>query len=130
MPQMKNFISALKKNRKQIIIWVGILISAIVAIEYGVDEKIVLFITVVLSLFTQVFVGLAAIVALIPWFGPVIVKVFTIPFFYIVNALGNIVSFVAIQKGYTKNVKQSRIITLALVIGMVIGYLLGSFVPI
>lgn len=130
MPQVKNFIAALKRHRKQILIWIGIVVTSIVAIEYGVDEKIVLFVTVVLGLFTQVFVGLGAIVALIPWFGPIIVKIFTIPFFYIVNALGNIVSFVAIQKGYTKNVKQSRIITLALVIGMVIGYLLGSFVPI
>ncbi|SVD54726.1 uncharacterized protein METZ01_LOCUS407580, partial [marine metagenome] len=61
----------------------------------GVDEKAVVFFTLLLGLFTQVFSGLGALIALIPWIGPFIIKVFTIPFFWILNALGYFVSVLA-----------------------------------
>ncbi|NOZ75258.1 MAG: hypothetical protein GXO90_07745 [FCB group bacterium] len=99
------------------------------ALVFGIDKKIVVLATVLLGLFTQVFSGLGALIAMIPWIGPLIIKVLTIPFFWILNALGYFVSVVAIKKGYSREVLNSRTLTIALLIGIVIGYILGHVFP-
>ena len=116
-----------------IIFWI-ILFSLIVTAfiygpEYGIDQKFVVFTTVVLGIFTQVFAGITSLVALIPFFGPFIIKVISIPIFYILNAVGWIVSGVAIKKGYVNELSKSRTVTLALLIGIIIGYILGNVIP-
>ena len=97
--------------------------------EYGINQRIVVFITLVLGIFTQVFTGITSLIALIPFFGPFILKVISIPIFYILNAVGWIVSGVAIKKGYVNELSKSRTVTLALLIGIIIGYILGNFIP-
>ena len=100
-----------------------------VALQYGVDEKIVVFSTLILGIFTQVFAGLGALIAMIPIIGPILIKVVTIPFFWMINALGHGVSFVAIKKGYTNELVKSRVLTVALLIGIVLGYIMGNLIP-
>ena len=90
-----------------------------VALQYGVDEKIVVFTTLILGIFTQVFAGLGALIAMIPIIGPILIKVVTIPFFWMINALGHGVSIVAIKKGYSNELVKSRVLTIALLIGIV-----------
>ena len=46
------------------------------------DKKIIVFIAFVISVFTEVFVGLSAFIAAIPIIGPMIIKIVTIPFWY------------------------------------------------
>ncbi|MBC8215613.1 MAG: hypothetical protein H8E64_03770 [Candidatus Marinimicrobia bacterium] len=118
-----------KENKRHFLIWGIVVIMIIVALRLGIDEKIVVFLTLALGLFTQVFSGLGALIALIPWIGPFIIKLFTIPFFWVVNALGYFVSVVAIKKGYTKSVTSSRILTFAVLTGIIIGYILGHLLP-
>ena len=96
--------------------------------EYGINQRIVVFITLVLGIFTQVFTGITSLIALIPFFGPFILKVISIPIFYILNAVGWIVSGVAIKKGYVNELSKSRTVTLALLIGIIIGYILGNLI--
>ena len=100
-----------------------------VALQYGVDEKIVVFSTLVLGIFTQVFAGLGALIAMIPIIGPILIKVVTIPFFWMINAMGHGVSIVAIKKGYTNELVKSRVLTIALLIGIVLGYIMGNLIP-
>jgi len=119
----------LKRNKNHFLIWAILLFGIIIALKMGIDEKAVVFFTLLLGLFTQVFSGLGALIALVPWIGPFIVKVFTIPFFWILNALGYFVSLLAIKKGYTKEVASSRVLTVALLTGIVIGYVLGHIIP-
>ena len=97
--------------------------------EYGINQRIVVFITLVLGIFTQVFTGITSLIALIPFFGPFILKVISIPIFYILNAVGWIVSGIAIKKGYVNELSKSRTVTLALLIGIIIGYILGNLIP-
>jgi len=119
----------LKRNKNHFLAWSILLCGIIIALKMGIDEKAVVFFTLLLGLFTQVFSGLGALIALIPWIGPFIIKVFTIPFFWILNALGYFVSVLAIKKGYTKEVASSRVLTIALLTGIVIGYVLGHIIP-
>lgn len=103
--------------------------AVIIALILGVDQKIVVFGTLVVGLFTQAFAGLATLIVMIPIAGPLIVKVLTIPFFWLLNALVYFVSVLAIRKGYGKEIVSSRIVTLALLVGTVIGYILGHLLP-
>ena len=119
----------LKKNKYHLLIWTILFSSMVIAITYGVDEKFVVFITLILGLFTQVFSGFGALVTTIPLVGPIIIKVFTIPFFWVLNALGYFVSVIAIKKGYKKEVTSSRVLTIALLLGIIVGYILGHIIP-
>ena len=87
------------------------------------------FVTLALGTFTQIFSGITSLIALIPFFGPFILKVISIPIFYILNAMGWVVSAVAIKKGYVNELSKSRTITLALLVGIIIGYILGNIIP-
>ena len=51
------------------------------SIQYGIDKKIIVFIAFIISVFTEVFVGLSAFIAAIPIIGPMIIKIITIPVF-------------------------------------------------
>ena len=69
------------------LIWIAIILAIVIALKLGIDEKVVLFGTVVIGVFTQAFAGLAALIAAVPLIGPFIVKVFAIPFFWLLYAL-------------------------------------------
>ena len=122
-------IAIIKRYKFHIFLWVLIGVAVAVALQYGVDEKIVVFSTLVLGIFTQVFAGLGALIAMIPIIGPILIKVVTIPFFWMINALGHGVSIVAIKKGYTNELVKSRVLTIALLIGIVLGYIMGNLIP-
>ena len=121
--------SFIKHYKFHIFLWVLIGVAVAVALQYGVDEKIVVFSTLVLGIFTQVFAGFGALIAMIPIIGPILIKVVTIPFFWMINALGHGVSIVAIKKGYSNELVKSRVLTIALLIGIVLGYIMGNLIP-
>ena len=97
--------------------------------NYGIDREIIVFIAFVISVFTEVFVGLSALVATIPIVGPMIIKIVTIPVFWIFNAMGTLISGLAIKKGYATELARGRVLTLALLVGTILGYIIGNLVP-
>ena len=115
--------------KKKIIGWIICLLVISSAFYMGVDSKIIVFSAFIFSIFTEVFVGLGVLIGTIPFLGPLIVKIISIPIFWILNALGYIISAVAIKKGYSTELAKSRVITLALLIGIIIGYITGHVVP-
>jgi hypothetical protein len=56
------------------------------------------------------------------------VKVLSIGFIWLLNAVGYLVSFVAIRRGYSKDVLTYRGLTISVIIGIVIGYILGKLI--
>ena len=121
--------SFIKIYRKRILVWILVIVMIGGALYFGIDKKIVLFITIVMGVFTQLFTGLGALVGMIPWVGPLIIKVVSIPVFWVLNAMGYVVSGVAIKKGYATELAKSRIVTLGLLIGVILGYILGHLIP-
>ena len=111
------------------ILWILLTIAFIFSTNYGIDKKIIVFIAFVISVFTEVFVGLSALVATIPVVGPMIIKIVTIPVFWIFNAMGTLVSGLAIKKGYATELARGRVLTLALLVGTILGYIIGNLVP-
>ena len=112
-------------------ILLGFLLSTAIgiALYYGIDKKIIVFTAFIIGVFTELFVGIVALVAAIPLIGPMIIKIVSIPIFWILNALGTLVSGIAIKKGYATELARGRIMTLALLIGMIIGYIIGNLIP-
>jgi len=123
----KSFLTA---NWKHLVGWSLFLIAIIVALYFGVDKKVVILFTIVLGVFTQFFAGLTALIALVPFVGPLIVKVLAIPLFWLLNGLGYFVSIIVIKKGYSKELIGSRVLTTALLIGLILGYIIGHIIPI
>ena len=124
-----NKITILLSYRKKIVIWMiaGGLIFA--ASYYGIDKKLIVFTAFIIGVFTEIFAGIGILVAAIPVVGPMIIKIISIPIFWILNALGTLVSGIAIKKGYATELAKGRIMTLALLIGMIIGYIIGNLIP-
>ena len=112
-------------------ILLGLLLSTAIgiALYYGIDKKIIVLSAFIIGVFTELFVGVVALIAAIPLIGPMIIKIVSIPIFWILNALGTLVSGIAIKKGYATELAKGRIMTLALLIGMIIGYIIGNLIP-
>ncbi len=122
---IKDFILAFWKT---IVVWVIIGVFIAVALHYEVDKAVIGGVVVVFGLITQAFVGLISIIALLPFVGPIVAKLLALPIFWLINALGYFVSIVAIKKGYSKDVLNYRVLTIVLLIGIVIGYIIGKLV--
>ena len=124
-----NKITILLSYRKKIVIWMiagGLIFTAS---YYGIDKKLIVFTAFIIGVFTEIFAGIGILVAAIPVVGPMIIKIISIPIFWILNALGTLVSGIAIKKGYATELAKGRIMTLALLIGMIIGYIVGNLIP-
>jgi hypothetical protein len=71
---------------------------------------------------------LLSMIAVVPVVGPIIVKVVTMSFIWLLNAIGYCVSYIAIRRGYSKDVLTYRAITIALLVGIVIGYVIARLI--
>ena len=120
----------IKSNPKTIFILLGISISVYLMLTYKLDIRAITIITLLLGYITNIFVGLTTLVGLIPMIGPLIVKVFTIPFFWLLNGMGYFTSAYAIKKGYGSDIINHRLITIVLLTGIVLGYILGHLIPV
>ena len=97
-------------------------------IHYEVDGRVLAGGMLLVGVLSNAFAWLAGLVMLVPVIGPLIVKVLSIGFIWLLNAIGYLVAFVAIRRGYSKDVLTYRGLTVALIVGIVIGYVLAQFV--
>ena len=128
-----NNLKIISSLKWKIVLWILLFTMICLAFsygkQYGINERIIIFATLVLGVFTQIFTGITSLIAIIPFFGPFILKVVSIPIFYFLNALGWVVSAIAIKKGYVNELSKSRTVTFALLVGIIIGYILGNIIP-
>ena len=128
-----NNLKIISNLKWKIVLWILLFTMIYLAFlygkQYGINDRIIILATIVLGVFTQIFTGLTSLIAMIPFFGPFILKVVSIPIFYFLNALGWIVSAIAIKKGYVNELSRSRTVTFALLVGIIIGYILGNIIP-
>ena len=123
-------IQYIKSNPKIVLILIGICTTIYLMLYFQLDIRAITIITLLLGYLTNIYTGLIALISLIPIIGPLIVKVITIPFFWIINSMGYFTSAYAIKKGYGSDMLSHRIITIALLIGIILGYILGHLVPV
>ncbi len=121
--------SFFKAYWKALIIVGGIITVVAVGLYFRVDAKALALFALVAGFITNGFVALATLVSLVPVVGPLLVKVLSIPVFYLFNALGYLLSVLAIKKGYGHEVVSYRVLTIILLVGIVIGYIIGNLAP-
>lgn len=117
------------KNYKVMMpIWLGLLGLVWLGVHLGVDTRVIASVVFLLGLLSNAFAWLLGIIALFPVVGPLIVKALSLSIIWILNALGYLVSFVAIRRGYSRDVMTYRGLTVALIVGIIIGYIVGKYV--
>jgi hypothetical protein len=92
------------------------------------DARVLTGMAVLVGLVSGLFVWLVGLIGLVPLIGPIIVKVLSFGFIWLLNAMGYLVSYVAIRRGYSRDVLTYRGLTMALLIGIVIGYIVAQFI--
>jgi hypothetical protein len=109
-------------------LWLSMVALVLLGLYFHVDKSVIAGSVFVIGLVSNAFAWLLAIIALVPFIGPFIVKVLSIGFIWLLNAVGYLVSFIAIRRGYSKDVLTYRGLTVAVIIGVVIGYVLGKLI--
>lgn len=107
---------------------VVIVLLIALAMHYQIDNKVIAGGTVVLGVLSGAFAWLVGIVGLVPIIGPLIVKILSIGFIWLLNAIGYLVAYIAIRRGYSQDVLTYRGLTIALLIGIVIGYIIAQYI--
>jgi hypothetical protein len=107
-------------------LWLAIIGLIWLGLHYHVDNRVIAGSVVVVGLLSNAFAWLMGIIALVPIIRPLVVKVLSVGFVWLLNAVGYMVSFIAIRRGYSKDVLTYRGLTIALIIGIVIGFVLGE----
>ncbi|MDR2220136.1 MAG: hypothetical protein LBE24_06100 [Methylobacillus sp.] len=117
---------AILKNWKIMVpLLVALLVLIWLGFYFGVDKHVIVGGAVVYGLASSLFAWIVSVLGLIPVVGPLLVKVLAIPLIWVINAVGYLLSFIAIRRGYSKDVLAYRGLTISLLIGIVIGFILG-----
>ena len=98
-----------------------------VGYRYHIDHKVILGSTVLIGLLSGAFAWVVGIIGLIPFIGPLLVKILSIGFIWLLNAVGYLISYLAIKRGYSKDVLTYRGLTISLITGIVIGYIIAQY---
>lgn len=109
-------------------LWVVMGFLVALAIHYQIDGRVIAGGVLLVGILSNAFAWLAGLVMLVPVIGPLVVKVLSIGFIWFLNAIGYLVAYLAIRRGYSKDVLTYRGLTIALIVGIVIGYVLAQFV--
>ncbi len=130
--QLKHYTISLKfffkAFWKTILTWVVIVSFIVIAIHYNMDKTVIGGAVVIFGIISSAFVGLLNIIGLVPFIGPLVAKILALPLFWLINALGYFASIVAIKRGYSSEVVNYRILTVVLLVGIVIGFILGKVI--
>ena len=116
----------LKNYRVAISAWLLIIVVIYAGLYNRIDNSVVALTVLVVGVLGQAFGALVAWIGLVPLVGPMVAHLLSLPFIWLLNGVGYLVSVVAIRRGYSKDVLNYRIITVTLLFGITFGYVLGK----
>lgn len=116
------------KYKYALIAWFAMVVLGLIGLYLGIDRHVIGGVVILVGLLGQAFAALVALIGIVPFVGPIIAKVLALPFIWLINGIGYLASIIAIKRGYSKDVINYRIITVALLIGITIGYILGKLI--
>lgn len=125
MSKIRQFLT---NYRVAIFAWLLIILLIEAGLYYTVDKSVVALAVVFVGVLGQAFAALVAWIGFVPVVGPMVAHVLSLPFLWLLNGIGYLVSIVAIRRGYSKDVLNYRVITIALLFGITFGYVLGKLV--
>jgi len=118
------------KNWKVMVpLWAAMACLVWWGIESSVEPTVIAGGVVVVGLVTNAFIWLLGLVGLVPVVGPIVVGLVTTGFLLLINAVSSIVSYIAIKRGYTRDMLTFKGVTIALIIGVALGFIIGRLIP-
>jgi len=105
-----------------------LVVGGLLAYHYHWDAKTTTAGAVLVGLYSGLVGWLLGVITMVPIIGPILVKILTMSFIWLLNAVGYLVSYIAIKRGYSKDVISYRSVTIALLVGIVIGYIVAQYV--
>jgi hypothetical protein len=102
-----------------------LIIIGVLANHYHWDTKTTTVGALLVGFYTGLVGWLLGVITMVPIIGPILVKILTMSFIWLLNAVGYLVSYIAIKRGYSKDVISYRSVTIALLVGIVIGFVIG-----
>ena len=127
---VSELLSPLRRANWKIMVPVWAVIAGILFLGYHFhwEPRIVGGGVLLLALYSNALVWLASMVGLLPIVGPLLVKILALPVIWFLNATGSMISYVAVRRGYSRDVLTYRGLTMALIAGIVIGFILGKLI--
>ncbi|MEK6756351.1 MAG: hypothetical protein AABZ02_09390 [Bacteroidota bacterium] len=125
---MNKFRRFLTNYQHAILAWLLIAILVALGFYFAVDKSVIAFVVLLVGILGQAFAALIAWIGLVPIVGPIVAHVLSIPFIWLLNGIGYLVSIVAIKRGYSKDVLNYRVLTVTLLAGITLGYILGKLI--
>jgi hypothetical protein len=126
---MKNTLKEFFSNYENAIFSWFIIVGAIaLGIYFGINNSVITAVVILIGIAGHAFAALIAWIGLIPLVGPMIAQILSLPFIWILNGIGYLVSLVAIKRGYSKDVINYRMATATLIVGIIIGYIIGKVI--
>ncbi len=123
--RLKHFVST---YRSALAAWLLIVVLVQLGLLSGIDNSVLALLALMVGFAGEAFAALLAWIGLIPVIGPMAAKVLSLPFLWLLNGVGYLATIVAIKRGYPKEVLNYRVLTITLLVGMTIGYIIGKFV--
>lgn len=115
---------------KILLLWLGLVSFIAVSAFTHLDKKIAAALVILYGLITPVFSGifssLGYYISMIPYFGPSIIKAFTLPATLLITLSAYILGLIRIKQGMFKQVVSAKLYAFILAVGIVIGYILGK----
>jgi hypothetical protein len=111
--------------------FIGLAITLAVVITgvvLGVQGKMVAAVATLVGLLTSAFAGLAGLLMLVPWIGPLLVKALSLPLIWLMNGAGYFAAIFLARQGHGRAVVDARVLTVVLLVGIVLGYIIGKII--
>lgn len=119
-----------KKNKKLLLLWLILFLIIILAFKFHIDKKITASLVILYGLITPVFYGIISVfgvwLAAVPWIGPLIIKIISVPVFWMLHSAAYLGSLIFVAKGESKKAIDARVITLVFLVGFLLGYIIGK----
>ena len=114
---------------RMVLIWGVLLLLVLVGFLLDFDKKLIALSILLIGSITHAFAGLLALLGLIPWVGPLLVKVITGPFIWLMNTIATFLAFLFLKKGHkvpTTEIVRFRFMVYSFLFGLLIGVLVGT----
>jgi hypothetical protein len=118
---------ALLKQPRTWIVLGSLVLCIFILVKLGLDTRIVAAIALLAGLLTHAFSIILGVIALVPVIGPVIVGLLSLPIFWFINATSHVITALAVKQGYGKDLARSKLLVVMLMIGMILGFLIGTW---
>jgi len=125
---MNRIVEFFRKYQAALLAWILIALLISVGLYYSIDKNAIALAVLIVGLLGHAFAALLAWIGLVPLVGPMIAQVLALPFLWLLNGIGYVASIIAIKRGYSKDVLNYRIITITLLVGLTLGYILGKLI--